>query len=326
MTDRIAIAEITVDRSLQLREAMDHAAIDEYAAAIGRGDPFPPITLFRVGDELVVVDGFHRLVAYSKAGLDKLPATVFEGDYKAALAFAIAANCKHGMRPKPGDLARAYRAAVEHGLCPATDIAAVESLLHCSPASAKELTRPAREAEKQARIEQAKALQTEGKTQREIADVIGVTHQTVGNWLGKFGQTSEICQDADPATQPFTPDQPPTTDPPYIPGKALKEALDELAAVKAHGKALKAQHRIDVMTSPFLRAQDFGIRVAIDLGSLVERIERFRDPEYPVMIHFEQLMEMEQHIHRLTAIIEEQKHANQRNSPAVRLPLSARKH
>ena len=326
MSDCIAIAEITVDRSLQLREAMDHAAIDEYAAAIGRGDPFPPITLFRIGEELVVVDGFHRLVAYGKAGLDRLPATIFEGDYKAALSFAIAANCKHGMRPKPGDLARAYRAAVEHGLCAATDIAAVETLLHCSTRSAQELTSAAREAEKQARIEQAKALQAEGKTQREIAKELGVSQMTVSRALESFPQTAGMIQDQEPTDQPTTPDPPLTPDPTYIPGKALKEALDELATVKANNKALKAQNRIDVLTSPFLRAQDFGIRIAIDLGSLVDRIEHFRDPEYPVMIHFEQLMEMEQHIQRLNAIIEEQKHVNQRNSSAIRSPMSTRKH
>lgn len=47
-------------------DAEDHARVDEYAAAMLRGDQFPPVIADRPGDTLR--DGYHRIAACAKIG------------------------------------------------------------------------------------------------------------------------------------------------------------------------------------------------------------------------------------------------------------------
>ena len=74
---KVLLKSITLDSDLQIRvTGINHEAVDDYASAIKRGDAFPPVTLFKVGKELFLVDGFHRFAAHRKAGESEIEAIV----------------------------------------------------------------------------------------------------------------------------------------------------------------------------------------------------------------------------------------------------------
>ena len=105
-----------------------------------------------------------------------------------------------------------------------------------------------------AQIEQARALHADGKTQREIAEAIGVPQPTINRWLDPFRQSAEMDQDA--TSQP--PDPPAPTEPTprqQALDAQLKTNLKRLADVKAENAELKARHRHDTLTDPHLRAR-----------------------------------------------------------------------
>ena len=195
--DRLSIADLTIDPALQMRETLNDGVIDDYAAALGRGDPFPPIIVFQEGDTYRVADGFHRVNAHKRAQLTHINAEIHVGGFTSALRYALTANAKHGMQRSEGDLRRAYHAAVGAGLVEATDTTGVQDLLRCTERWARHLTREAREAAKVARDAEVQRLAGEGKTQREIAEELGIPKSTVDR-LAPKRKTSEMGQAPDP--------------------------------------------------------------------------------------------------------------------------------
>ena len=47
---------------------MQMAVVEDYAEDIKNGAKFPPLTVFHVEDEYILVDGFHRALALRSAG------------------------------------------------------------------------------------------------------------------------------------------------------------------------------------------------------------------------------------------------------------------
>lgn len=71
----LPIADIRTDGGTQSRVQLDWIAVSEYAAAMKDGAQFPPIVVFHDGSDYWLADGFHRLDAANKAGLDTIAAT-----------------------------------------------------------------------------------------------------------------------------------------------------------------------------------------------------------------------------------------------------------
>lgn len=92
----VFLDEIVIDERLNLRDHLDHEAIERYEEVLHR---LPPLTLYQIDDQLTLVDGFHRFTAAMNKGLEKLPAEVHEGTYMEALDFAAGANLWHGVPP-----------------------------------------------------------------------------------------------------------------------------------------------------------------------------------------------------------------------------------
>lgn len=91
----IALCEITVDQSLQPRcGGLDEAHV---LALMDCPESWPPIVLALDGDLLVLVDGFHRLEAATRLGLQHIPSRIVDapvdGDY---LRIAFEINAAHG--------------------------------------------------------------------------------------------------------------------------------------------------------------------------------------------------------------------------------------
>lgn len=78
-TANLRIAVLQTDRGVQSRVSLKQRTVKESAEAMCRGKKFPAIEACRVGGELCVVDGFHRIEAAKRCGLDTIDAEVFDG-------------------------------------------------------------------------------------------------------------------------------------------------------------------------------------------------------------------------------------------------------
>ncbi len=96
MNDMLALAQITVDPTLQPRVGGLNA---EHVRALQETpDAWPPLLVVQHGNTYTLLDGFHRLAAAQNLGVDRVPITVVpyptDGDL-AILAFR--ANLAHGL-------------------------------------------------------------------------------------------------------------------------------------------------------------------------------------------------------------------------------------
>lgn len=113
MATTIAIARIRLDGGTQIREALyDSATLQEYCDAMEAGATFPPIHVIEDGDNLWLVDGFHRVAAAHKLGHRTIDANVRQGTLEEAQWLACAAN--RGLMRTPGDKKAAIKAALRH--------------------------------------------------------------------------------------------------------------------------------------------------------------------------------------------------------------------
>lgn len=103
----IPIALVRVDGGTQSRALLQDSVIEEYADAIKTGVEFPPIIVFYDGSDHWLADGFHRLRACQKLGLDKIAADVRQGTRRDAILHSVGANETHGLRRTNEDKRRA---------------------------------------------------------------------------------------------------------------------------------------------------------------------------------------------------------------------------
>jgi hypothetical protein len=101
-TVMVPLARIPTDEGTQMRVKVRPAVVRDYAAAMRQqlaegGLRFPAVVLFTDGQDYWVGDGFHRILAARKAGLNEIPAEVRPGTSRDALLFGISANSAHGL-------------------------------------------------------------------------------------------------------------------------------------------------------------------------------------------------------------------------------------
>jgi len=110
-SESLPIASIGAHLSNQMRaDGIDPTVRAEYAALIrSEGWIFPPVVVFRDGDDFFLADGFHRHAAAIDEALKEIPADIREGSSEDALLFACGANAKHGKRRTRKDVRFAIR-------------------------------------------------------------------------------------------------------------------------------------------------------------------------------------------------------------------------
>lgn len=109
----IRLEDIDSDASLQVRIKMDSETVDNYCDALGRGDQFPPIDVFRVNHKLIIANGRHRYEAHKRLGKKTIAAHVLDGDIRAAKLHAIKADTNVGLRRTREDKRRAVEWLLE---------------------------------------------------------------------------------------------------------------------------------------------------------------------------------------------------------------------
>src|SRR5688572_12896273 len=103
----VALDAITADAQIQPRELLDEGTLTAYTEAWQRLAQFPPLTVFHDSDDrLLLADGYHRLEAAKRAGIQSIRVEWREGDLNAAKLFAASANVAHGLPRSDGDKKR----------------------------------------------------------------------------------------------------------------------------------------------------------------------------------------------------------------------------
>jgi uncharacterized ParB-like nuclease family protein len=101
-------------KGMQVRAKLSEETVKEYCEAMAGGAKFPPVTVYRDDSGYWLADGFHRLEAWKRTGVQKIKAEVREGGRIEALKFAFTANCTHGLRPTNEDKRKAVMLVYEN--------------------------------------------------------------------------------------------------------------------------------------------------------------------------------------------------------------------
>lgn len=101
-------------QGMQVRASMSEDVVSEYMEALQDGVEFPPLSCVFDGTTYWLVDGFHRLEAYRRAGKHEVPISITNGSHGDALKLALGANISHGLRRTNEDKRKAVKVAYEN--------------------------------------------------------------------------------------------------------------------------------------------------------------------------------------------------------------------
>lgn len=102
----IALASINTAGGTQSRVELSEAAVASYADAMASGETLPPIVVFHDGSTYWLADGFHRVMAATRAGSEWLTAEVRRGTKRDAILYSVGANSTHGLQRTNADKRR----------------------------------------------------------------------------------------------------------------------------------------------------------------------------------------------------------------------------
>ena len=101
------ITDICIDGGTQTRAAIDTETVAEYTDLYTSGVRFPDIIVFHDGTKYWLADGFHRVAAAKRAGVDEINTEVRQGTRRDAVLYSVGANATHGLPRKNADKRRA---------------------------------------------------------------------------------------------------------------------------------------------------------------------------------------------------------------------------
>ena len=111
----IPISSIAKRAEWQVRSGLDKGAVRRYQDAYIAGSNMPPVRLAKTENALFVIDGWHRLAAAGRAGLDMIDATIEAASSAEAAWLAAEANLCHGVPLKRGEHRKVFRAFIRAG-------------------------------------------------------------------------------------------------------------------------------------------------------------------------------------------------------------------
>lgn len=110
---KLSLGNIRRDGGTQPREALNQAAIDDYAEGFREGATFPPVVVFFDGTDYWLADGFHRCGGADLAELEEIEADVRQGTRRDAVLHSVGANVSHGLQRTTADKERAVRVLLD---------------------------------------------------------------------------------------------------------------------------------------------------------------------------------------------------------------------
>jgi hypothetical protein len=107
------VADLRSHEDCQARLGLTEEAVKSYEQAYKAGKALPALEVFEVNGELIVVDGFHRLEAARRAGVETLPVEIVgKGTMAEAEWAALGKNHNHGVRRTREDKRKAVQMAL----------------------------------------------------------------------------------------------------------------------------------------------------------------------------------------------------------------------
>lgn len=103
----LPVSQIRRDGGTQPRSRLNEEVVAEYAEDMQNGKVFPPATVFYDGQDYWLADGFHRVKAAERAGLDRVAVDLRHGTRREAVLYSVGANAAHGLRRTNADKRRA---------------------------------------------------------------------------------------------------------------------------------------------------------------------------------------------------------------------------
>jgi len=104
---QLEIDKIRLDGGTQSRIAVNPDIIKEYARLMRDGTKLEPVEVFFDGNNYWLADGFHRVHAARRVGVQSLDANLRPGVLRDAILFSCGANATHGLRRTNADKRKA---------------------------------------------------------------------------------------------------------------------------------------------------------------------------------------------------------------------------
>ena len=94
---QLRIADLLANTPIDPEAHLDAAQVKRYAEML---DALPPLVVFDTGEALLLADGYHRLAAARRCGLEMVEAEVRHGSQQDALQYAATvAAAQRGISP-----------------------------------------------------------------------------------------------------------------------------------------------------------------------------------------------------------------------------------
>jgi len=291
----IFLADVKVDNTFRCREQEDDDTVESYTEAftkyikackrsekvrcedlhtiVNLDYPFPPIWVWHDNGKYYLIAGFHRFLAATKAGLDKILVKEFRGTKEEAILFAMRDNRTNGLRMSYGDWKYCVGKALK--LFPDKTPGVVAKELGCSRSYAykieKELSTSGQlSSPKQRRGADGKKRSVKRKAkQRPVASVKEPGSEPVLNPPKNETQGTESKQNAP------TPEDNPNNEAPFVFDAPSSDAV--LEAVKPSSPDL--EEKVDGMCEYFrnklayCRQKEDRLYIRYRLNELVKEIE-----------------------------------------------------
>lgn len=176
---KLNVSDIRTDGGTQPRAAIDENVVNEYAESLEDGVVFPPIVAFFDGVDTWLADGFHRLLAHVRNGVEKIGVELRSGTKDDAILYSLGANSSHGLRRTNADKRKAVLTALEHpkfSQWPDTKIAKACGVSHTFVAACRSPEKAKKQAENKvkASTRQAESKQKAG----DLAEKAGKKQST----------------------------------------------------------------------------------------------------------------------------------------------------
>lgn len=95
---KVEVKKINLKENTQSRVEINQNTVDEYAADLKGGAKFPPVVLYKNEKSYYVGDGWHRILAFKKAGEKNIDADIKQGTKRDAVLYSVGSNAAHGLR------------------------------------------------------------------------------------------------------------------------------------------------------------------------------------------------------------------------------------